>query len=201
MRRLRNGPCNGGPSERGQTTIDFAIGISIFLISIAFAFTFIPDIINPLISPFDPGTNVAAERTADMVIEKFLHGGQPDASAVTVDTGCTLAFFTAEGGTVYSDQYVDDCPNDRFGTLGTTNESMLGLNENTQDVNVTVVPVDGTRSNPVVFTDSDKPPRIDTNGNVTLSRGEPIGYAQNPSSTSRIVYINGETYRLVVTVW
>lgn len=49
---------------RGQTTIDFAIGISVFLVTVAFAFAFLPGVIAPFSEPgvADPAT---ANRLAD----------------------------------------------------------------------------------------------------------------------------------------
>ena len=54
------------PGARGQTTMDFAAGISIFLVTVAFAFAFVPGIIAPFA---DPGTAdpVTANRIADDV--------------------------------------------------------------------------------------------------------------------------------------
>jgi hypothetical protein len=54
------------PEERGQTTMDFAAGISIFLVTVAFAFAFVPGIIAPFA---DAGTAdpVTANRIADDV--------------------------------------------------------------------------------------------------------------------------------------
>lgn len=51
-------------ATRAQTTMDFAAGISVFLVTVAFAFAFVPGIIAPFA---DPGTAdpVTANRLAD----------------------------------------------------------------------------------------------------------------------------------------
>jgi hypothetical protein len=49
---------------RAQTTIDFAAGISIFLVTVAFAFAFLPGIVAPF-TDTDVGDPVSANRVAD----------------------------------------------------------------------------------------------------------------------------------------
>ncbi|SEV96266.1 DUF7287 family protein [Halobacterium jilantaiense] len=52
------------PGRRAQTTIDFTVGISVFLVTVAFAFAFVPGIIAPFADAgtADPAT---ANRIAD----------------------------------------------------------------------------------------------------------------------------------------
>ena len=51
-------------ARRGQTTMDFAAGISIFLVTVAFAFTFVPGIVEPF-DGNNVGNPVTANRLAD----------------------------------------------------------------------------------------------------------------------------------------
>ena len=64
-------------ASRGQTTMDFAAGISIFLVTVAFAFTFIPGIVEP----FDGsgvGDPVTANRIADdLVADRLASPDEP----------------------------------------------------------------------------------------------------------------------------
>ena len=74
---------------RGQTTLDFAIGVSIFLAVVFFTFGFLPGVLDP----FD----VAAEDNptmADRTADNLAHGqlGSPDQPNV-LDWYCTVEYF------------------------------------------------------------------------------------------------------------
>lgn len=58
-------------SERAQTTIDFAVGASVFLLTVAFAFSFIPGLITPFASGQE-STPVVANRVADDLVQEDL---------------------------------------------------------------------------------------------------------------------------------
>jgi len=76
-------------SERGQTTLDFATGISIFLLSLAFVLVFVPG----MLQPFTGGTQddtPASDRVADDLSQRLLgDAGEPYA----LDRECTRALF------------------------------------------------------------------------------------------------------------
>lgn len=74
---------------RGQTTIDFAVGASVFLVTAAFAFAFVPGIIAPFA---DPGTAdpVTANRVADDLATDRLTASGDEYS---LDANRTAAFF------------------------------------------------------------------------------------------------------------
>ncbi|WP_338741746.1 DUF7287 family protein [Haloplanus salilacus] len=115
--------------SRGQTTLDFAVGVSLFLGVVAFAFAFAPTMFAPFGS--DTGVNsVIADRSADRLAADALVDS-PDDPAV-LDGSCTRSFFD---GSVPA-----DC---RYTTtdLGDT----LGLDSTTQ-VNVTIRNASGIRS-------------------------------------------------------
>lgn len=83
---------------RGQTTLDFAIGISVFLLATAFVFAFLPGMLDPFIG----GANekpVVADRVADATSQGML--GDP-AEPYVLDSTCTLAFFReGDGNSTY----------------------------------------------------------------------------------------------------
>jgi len=102
--------------NRGQTTIDYAIGVSIFLVVVAFVFTMVPNLFTPYESGIQSGQPVQAERFAGRTYD-----------AITYDNGTLNAsayddFFTGNGESALRDS--------------------LGANATT-DVNVTVIR-DGT---------------------------------------------------------
>jgi hypothetical protein len=78
--------------SRAQTTLDFAVGMSVFLIAVAFVLSFTPNIIAPFA---ESGTedSVTANRVASQLVEGTL--ADPDTPYV-LDKACTVAFFAPE---------------------------------------------------------------------------------------------------------
>ena len=54
--------------ERGQTTQDFAVGIGVFILAVAFVFSFLPSILTPFDSTVTGGQTAQADRVADRVV-------------------------------------------------------------------------------------------------------------------------------------
>lgn len=77
---------------RGQTTIDFAIGASIFLLAAAFVVAFVPTMLDPYVGKQDAA--IVADRTADRLAGDVL--ASPDTPYV-LDRACTDEFFDADG--------------------------------------------------------------------------------------------------------
>ncbi|QLK25455.1 hypothetical protein HYG81_15405 [Natrinema zhouii] len=61
-------------AERGQTTQDFAIGIGVFLLAIAFVFSFLPSIV----TPFDSSVSGAETAQADRIVDRIVHNVSTD---------------------------------------------------------------------------------------------------------------------------
>ncbi|PSQ10682.1 hypothetical protein BRC93_08575 [Halobacteriales archaeon QS_5_70_15] len=75
--------------ERGQTTLDFALGVSVFLLTAIFVLTFVPG----MLEPFEESTQEelsAADRIATDLIEETL--ASPDRPHL-LDRECTVIFF------------------------------------------------------------------------------------------------------------
>jgi hypothetical protein len=99
------------PGTRGQTTIDYAIGAGLFLVSVAFIVAFVPGII----SPFQTGVQeetITADRVADQLAEGMLVGAD---SAYVLDQPCTVAFFDDSVGSSACTFDNGDDPADRLG--------------------------------------------------------------------------------------
>ncbi|WP_255196618.1 DUF7287 family protein [Halorarius litoreus] len=78
---------------RAQTTLDFAIGTSIFIIVVAFVLAFVPG----MLQPFEASTQqetAAADRIADQLVTDVLV--EDVNSPFVLDRECTLAFFAPE---------------------------------------------------------------------------------------------------------
>lgn len=81
---------------RGQTTIDFAIGVVLFVVTVSFVASFIPG----MFEPFDRGsqeTTVVGDRVASDLATSLLAASTDDGSleAYVLDQTCTTAFFQA----------------------------------------------------------------------------------------------------------
>ncbi|WP_336136838.1 DUF7287 family protein [Natronomonas amylolytica] len=100
--------------SRAQTTLDFAIAMGIFLLAIAFVFTFIPSLTAPFVDG-DQDRSAVADRTASHLSEGAL--GDPNRPLV-VEEPCATAFFDdsdapPECGSIGN--HTDDQPRKRLG--------------------------------------------------------------------------------------
>jgi len=87
-------------TERAQTNLDFAIGVSILLVTIVAAMTFVPGLFETVDDGRADADQVAASRIAsDLVEERLGTESQP----TRIDADCTRALFT---------DAVDYCGND-----------------------------------------------------------------------------------------
>jgi len=77
--------------RRGQTTLDFAAGMSAFLLVFAFTLTFVPGMLQPFTEGSQEET-VVADRIADQLVEGMLGDSS---NPYHLDVGCTNAFFNS----------------------------------------------------------------------------------------------------------
>lgn len=164
--------------DRGQTTVDFAIGMGIFLLVTTFVVTFVPDIFAPFQGSSAVGT---ADRVAASLATNRL--GDPGTPHV-LNATCTAGFFSGlQGGTGAP----TTC---RFDTDATEPAAVFGLPAGTS-LNLTVESLDG-----VVATGE-----YPDGTSVTLAAGPTPPDKQSVTSGRRVVSIDGESYRLVARVW
>jgi hypothetical protein len=78
---------------RGQTTLDFAVGVSIFLVVVAFVVAFVPTMLQPFEGSAQEET-AAADRIADDLSTDVLVADVADPHVL--DRGCVVAFFALE---------------------------------------------------------------------------------------------------------
>jgi hypothetical protein len=168
--------------ERGQTTLDFAVGVSVFLGVVAFAFAFAPTMFAPFDS--DTGSNsVVADRSADRLAADVLAASPDDPSVL--DGRCTQGFFN---GTVPS-----DC---RYNT--TDLDDALGVGATTR-VNVTIRNESSSRNDSAIR-------RL---GGTRLAAGDPPTTTADVVVARRVVLLPGsddaafpqERNHLLVRVW
>lgn len=55
--------------NRGQTTIDFTVGVSVFLLTLALVFAFLPTLFEPFSDRGAAGQSAQAERAADFLVD------------------------------------------------------------------------------------------------------------------------------------
>lgn len=179
--------------DRGQTTLDFAIGISIFVLVILFVFLFVPN----LLEPFNSGSQeetVGVNRVADELSQRILGSSQ---EPYILNATCTAAFF--------DDRAPDDC-NFESGSI----EEQLDL-ELRNRVNVTV-----TKAKAIDITDDsaiqcwdDSANNLTTkdscdtdDGDVVLQRGDSVPRGSSSSiSARRIVLLDDRAVSIKVVLW
>jgi len=108
---------------RAQTTFDFAIGMSIFIITVVFVFGFIPG----MLQPFEEGTQeetVSANRVAGQLVEGEL--GNPSQPYELVPK-CTRAFFDDSPVPVSSAQCAFDNTDDIKERVGLRDRDQLNI--------------------------------------------------------------------------
>ncbi|SEH55348.1 hypothetical protein SAMN05192561_10674 [Halopenitus malekzadehii] len=168
--------------DRAQTTLDFAIGASVFLVVVLFVVAFLPAMMTPF-QDVDP--TQAADRFAESLSGDML--GHP-ADGNQLNRTCTAAFFR---------QLNQDSPAPetcRFANGATTPAEVLGTDHT---VNVTIE----SRS-----TAGTAPTLTDEGTAVTPAAGPAADGIDTVTTARRIVLLTDDTgqqqtYRLIVRVW
>lgn len=179
-------------NTRGQTTLDFAIGISIFLTVLLFAFAFVPGFLQPFAGggADDPAL---AGRLADKLAEGQL--GTP-AEPNVLDRHCTVAFFDSLGAS----------PPGECRYEGTSFEERISVSDRT-NVNVTFEGnVTATSSGPAVLCWDQSDHDLTESGlsgcDVELIAGDtPPANTDTTVTTRRVVSLHDEVVTLKVVVW
>lgn len=163
--------------DRGQTTIDYAVGVSVFLLVVAFVFAFAPSLTAPFTSDATDAV-VVADRSADRIANDLLVVDPTRPSVLDAD--CTAGFFD-------TDEPVDaDC---RYGTDASDLHAALGLASPVRTANVTVVDENGVR---VLGDGADA---------VRLAAGPSPSRGADVSVARRAVLLDGSDATVIVRVW
>ncbi|WP_302080341.1 DUF7287 family protein [Salinibaculum rarum] len=176
---------------RGQTTLDFALGISIFLVVIFFVFTFVPGLLDPFALNEEEDT-VLVGQIADRLSQDTL--GDP-AEPYILDRSCTVKFFN------------NSTSNSGCGFSGNSTHELLNIPQ-TKDANVTIErnSTVGSAGTDILCWNatSEKLTSDDSCDGTKLSLGDsPTANNRNPSTITarRVVSLNGEDVTLKVVVW
>lgn len=182
MMSSRDGVEKRQTTDRGQTGVDFVVGVAIFLLTTAFVFGFVPGILAPF------GEATTTPLYADRVVDDLAYDTLAEGSAPGVlDSECTLAFFGVTTPT--------DC---RF-DAGDPHRDIVGLPEMYEyNISVQTLSADGTR----VQLYGDAEGTISTTGETRLAVGEPVPEEYGSvSSVTRHVALDDTDAVLVVRVW
>ena len=173
---------------RAQTTLDFAIAMGVFLLAVAFVFTFIPS----LTSPFIDG-NQEQSAIADRVASNLVEGSLADPNdPYVLNTTCTTGFFEETNG-----PETDHC--------GYTDETTdfrerIGVSDR-PSVNVSLVRINATsRETTTLCEQSDGDVGTESCAVVYQIGGDPAD-AESVTVARRVVSIGGEDATLFVRVW
>lgn len=182
-------PGGSGQGDRGQTGLDYLVGIGVFLLTVGFVVAFVPG----TLSPFTAGTEqpLVADRAADTVVAGLADGPEPN----VLNTTCTLAFFGVGSDTRCA---FDGSETSEDDTLA----AALGLREFTR-VNVTLErTVDGTATREIC-SGTASPPAIEAGGSggTPLATGPPVPDDGAVVTATRTVYVDGMDAVVVVRVW
>lgn len=173
--------------DRAQTTIDFAIGTSVFLLTVAFVVAFVPGILQPFTGgPQDELAGV--DHVADTIVYDMLDGGD---DTTALDTACTIAFFND----------TDTDTGCRFDDTAALSEQVAL--EDDYSINVTVVAGRDGTTRPVC-TDGTTVTVSDTDtctSGIQLDGGDPIPQEGASIIGRRVVHVDGTTAIVVVRLW
>lgn len=164
--------------DRGQIQYDFAVGVSILVMTIVVAFTFVPGLFGGVTEGRVQGDQIAADRVAASLVEDKLEDpGNPG----TLDPDCVRALF--------------DSSNTACGLDGSSVSDNLVVDD--RNVLVSVI-----REGNVVCWDSSSGSFTSSSGcsPKLASAGEPGG-SSTVSTASRPVSIDGYRATVRVRVW
>ena len=180
-------------TAKGQTTLDFTIGISVFLVVLIFVFTFIPGLLTPFTT-----TNEQAPALSDRLADKLSQGmlGDPAEPYVLNTTGsnCAVEFFDLGSSPPTDCRYDGDELYERLNVKKRTN------------VNVTLEGdvSGGSGSTLLCWNDgSDELAELGSSDcDIDLVAGDSPPADNDATVTARrVVYMDGEDVTMKVVVW
>ncbi len=175
-------------SQRAQTTIDFLIGVGVFLLVFGFVISVIPG----MIDPFEEGqeTPLVADRIASQVTETMI--GEPSQPTI-LNATCTNAFFNKTSMSSGTNCALN------FSKTETDLSERLGVADK-HSINITIKrDIDGDGNLEQLATDGQN---VSTTGHTTLAIGPIVpSNAEAVVSATRIGFLDGKDVTVVVRVW
>lgn len=159
--------------DRAQTAIDYAIGITVFLLVVAFVFAFVPTTFAPF-SGDDGRLMVLADRTADHLTDDLLVRSPSDPGVFNAT--CTTGFFDSDGQVPTGCRYDED---------GTDLQTALGIDAPGVHLNVTL-----EREGAIASLDG-----------TELAAGDDPRSRADVNVARRLALLEDRQYRVYVRVW
>ena len=170
-------PSAASGSGRGQTTLDFAVGMSVFLLTVIFVISFAPTMFDPFAG--GSGTKlIVADRAATTLSGDLLVASTAEPG--TLSAGCVAGFFDSDQSRV-------------------ENECTATI-EAVDDLDRTLA-LDGRNANVTVHSLADSASKPATVSGVKLTEATGSSVPSDVAVATRTVSIDGEQYRLTVRVW
>jgi len=163
--------------ERGQTTQDFVVGIGVFLLAIAFVFSFFPALVTPYDSSVGGAETAQADRIADRIVNDTSTG-----------TPNELSIYQFEN------KYMDKSESDLIEPLGIRGDADKGATYD--NVNIRIELING--SDTVVRNGTEKLTTGPSYDNQSAASSARIITFNDESDLDPG---NQSAYRLVVRVW
>ncbi len=167
---------------RAQTTLDFAIGVTVFILVLIFVFLFLPGTLQPFTASAQEET-AASDRIADLIVTDLLTA---DGQAYILDGECTARLM--------NDTSSPDCDFD-----GSTLDERLDLDDRLT-VNLTMRA--GTSNDVQCWTGTGVVPTSDSSCDTELVGGPaPPENTRSMVTARRIVRIEDTVLSLEVRMW
>ena len=84
----------GTGDDRGQTAQDYAIGIAVFVLTIAFVFSYVPTIFGTFDNPVDGAESTQADRAAEYIVRQHAVDGELNTIRLNGSNGVRAALNT-----------------------------------------------------------------------------------------------------------
>lgn len=175
---------------RAQTTLDFAIGISLFLIVMLFVFIFVPGLMEPFTLSSDEDT-VLAGQIADRLSQDQL--GDP-AEPYILDRHCTVQFFQESPDATDGCRFDNDSLEKRLNTPpgAKVNVSLVGNFSESPGASELLCWDNGNK----------ELHQCGDDGGTSLSIGSTPPRGNDATiTTRRVVSLDGESVTMKVVVW
>jgi len=185
----------GRPGDRrGQTTIDFALGISIFLVALSFIVVFVPGMLQPFVGGAQADTP-AANRVVDDLSQRLLgNASEP----YVLDGDCTREFFTS--GAPAACQFDGGTLQERVGVVDRANVNVTVRGNATGDAGEATLCWNDAGEGFVEQDDASCSPGA--GGDVLLSRGpDPTVQGGKTVSARRVALLDGQDVTIEVVMW
>lgn len=184
---IRSSSMTPAPPHRSQTTIDFLVGIALFLLTVMLVFGSIPSMTDPFAEAED--SSIVVDRIASLLAFEML--GDPG-SPSALNESCTFAFFNASlGDGAVCPVAFDETDPDLSNRVGVSSDYSLNVSlrrNTTGDATPDIVCTDGTAvgacPEATTLATGDRPPA-----------GKPVFTAR------RTVFIDEGDVELTVKLW